>query len=277
MAQWSSGCGHNPWTALFFNSASHCLLSNWPSGVSNCIDDSPIFHHIHFLTCYTFTRIWLWIKSLMLTGCIPILKIILVWLDKFTFMSIMRLICFLFHHQMWLHSLAFTSTDVKDTSFTLFDQYDINRMAILWHYNDVIMRTMASQITIVSVGYSTIYSGTKQRKHQSSASLAFVKGIHRWPVNSPHKWPVTRKMFPFDDAIMVSKATPNKIMHVLFVWFSILTHLSLVLHICVSESGQHWFRQWFVAYSVPYHYLKHFWVIVNCTLRNKIQCNLYRN
>ena len=42
-----------------------------------------------------------------------------------------------------------------------------------------------------------------QRKHQSSASLAFVRGIHRRPVNSPHKWPVTRKMFPFDDVIMI--------------------------------------------------------------------------
>ena len=41
-----------------------------------------------------------------------------------------------------------------------------------------------------------------QRKHQSSASLAFVRGIHQGPVNSPHKWPVTRKMFPFDDVIM---------------------------------------------------------------------------
>ena len=47
-----------------------------------------------------------------------------------------------------------------------------------------------------------VYSGTDQRKHQSSASLAFVRGIHRSPVNSPHKWPVTRKMFPFDDVIM---------------------------------------------------------------------------
>ena len=42
----------------------------------------------------------------------------------------------------------------------------------------------------------------RSRKHQSSASLAFVQGIHRWPVNSPHKWPVTRKMFPLDDVIM---------------------------------------------------------------------------
>ena len=50
--------------------------------------------------------------------------------------------------------------------------------------------------------YSTVYSGADQRKHQSSASLAFVCGIHRWPVNSAHKWPVTRKKFPFHDVIM---------------------------------------------------------------------------
>ena len=72
------------------------------------------------------------------------------------------------------------------------------------HYCDVIMGTMASQITSLSIVYSTVYSGPDQRKHQSSASLAFVWGIHRWPVNSPHKWPVTRKMFPFDDIIMYS-------------------------------------------------------------------------
>ena len=47
-----------------------------------------------------------------------------------------------------------------------------------------------------------LYSGADQRKHQSSVLLAFVRGIHRGPVNSPHKWPVTRKMFPFDDVIM---------------------------------------------------------------------------
>ena len=64
------------------------------------------------------------------------------------------------------------------------------------HYNDVIMGAMASQITAVSIVYSTICSGADQRKHQSSASLPFVRGIHRWPVNSPHKGPVTPKMFP---------------------------------------------------------------------------------
>ena len=71
-----------------------------------------------------------------------------------------------------------------------------------YHYNDVIMNTMASQITSLTIVYSTVYSSTDQRKHQSFASLAFMWGIHRWPVNSPHKGSVTRKMFPFDDFII---------------------------------------------------------------------------
>ena len=60
------------------------------------------------------------------------------------------------------------------------------------------MGALASQITSLTTVNSTVYRGADQRRHQSSASLAFVQGIHRWPVNSPHKWPVTRKMFPFD-------------------------------------------------------------------------------
>ena len=69
-------------------------------------------------------------------------------------------------------------------------------------YSYAIMSAMASQITRLTIVYSTVYSGADQRKHQSSASLAFVRGIHRRPVNSPHKGPVTRKRFPFDDVIM---------------------------------------------------------------------------
>ena len=61
---------------------------------------------------------------------------------------------------------------------------------------------MASHITSLMIVYSTVYWGVDQRKHQSSASLAFVRGIYRGPVNSPHKWPETRKIFPFDDVIM---------------------------------------------------------------------------
>ena len=64
------------------------------------------------------------------------------------------------------------------------------------------MGAIASQITSLTIVYSSVYSDADQRKHQSSASLAFVRGIHRGPVNSPHNWPVTRKMFPLDDVIM---------------------------------------------------------------------------
>ena len=63
------------------------------------------------------------------------------------------------------------------------------------------MGEIASQITSLTIVYSTVYSDADQRKHQSSVALAFVRGIHRGPVDSPHKWPVTRKMFPFDDVI----------------------------------------------------------------------------
>ena len=68
------------------------------------------------------------------------------------------------------------------------------------------MGAIASQITSLTIVYSIVYSGIDQRKHQSSASLAFVRGIHRSPVNPLHKWPVTRKMFPFDDVIMLGVA-----------------------------------------------------------------------
>ena len=66
------------------------------------------------------------------------------------------------------------------------------------HCSDFIMGAMASQISSLTIVYSTVYSATDERKHQSSASLAFVRGIHRWPVNSPHK------MFPFDDVIVIT-------------------------------------------------------------------------
>ena len=70
------------------------------------------------------------------------------------------------------------------------------------HYDDVIMGAIVSLITSLRIVYSTVYSDADQRKHQSSVSLAFVWGIHRGPVISPRKWPVTRKMIPFDDVIM---------------------------------------------------------------------------
>ena len=65
------------------------------------------------------------------------------------------------------------------------------------------MNAMVSQITSLTIAYSSVYSGADQRKHERSASLAFVRGIHRWPVNCPHKETVTPKMLPFDDVIMM--------------------------------------------------------------------------
>ena len=71
-------------------------------------------------------------------------------------------------------------------------------MSYAKHYSDVKMGTMASQITSLTIVYWIAYSGADQRKHQK---LRVTSLCDRWPVNSPHKWPVTRKMFPFDDII----------------------------------------------------------------------------
>ena len=78
--------------------------------------------------------------------------------------------------------------------------------AIIYHYSDVIMCAMSSLITSLTSVYSTVNSCADLRKNQSSALLAFVRGNHRRPVNSPHKWPVTRKMSPFGDVIIMRYA-----------------------------------------------------------------------
>ena len=98
-----------------------------------------------------------------------------------------------------------------------------------WHYNDVIMGAIASQITSLTIVYSTVFSDTDQRKHQSSASLPFLLGIHRGPVNSPHKWPVTRKMFPFDDVIMIYT---HDLLYFVLLW----TYRAVYLPISIKAS-----------------------------------------
>ena len=91
------------------------------------------------------------------------------------------------------------------------------------HYNSVIMGAMASQITSLTIVYSTVYSVTDQRKYQSSALLAFGRGIHRWPVNSPHKGPVTRKISPFDGVIIIYLVFPG----ILYMVFNVKQTKSL--------------------------------------------------
>ena len=111
-----------------------------------------------------------------------------------------------FRLQMWLHICVCMLFDFPH-AISWFEPIRTWLKIILNalnHYSDVIMGAMASQITSITIVHSTVYSGADQRKLQSSSSLAFVRGIHRWPVNSPHKWPVTRKMFPFYDVIMLN-------------------------------------------------------------------------
>ena len=85
---------------------------------------------------------------------------------------------------LWRHNVLARSIVVPYTSY------------------NIMTSAMASQITGISIVCSTVGSVADQRQRQSSASLAFVGEIHRWPVNSPHRRQVTRKMFPFVDVIM---------------------------------------------------------------------------
>ena len=115
------------------------------------------------------------------------------------------------------------------------------------------MDSIASQITSLTIVYSSVYSGADQRKYQSPASLAFVRGIHWRPMNSPHKWPVTRKMFPFDDVIMfrnwsilpISLMTthgvscPQQLDFLFNTLFSLVTKKTSHLRISVFVKGIH--------------------------------------
>ena len=100
--------------------------------------------------------------------------------------------------------------------------FQVNRIRVLFfsnllfnsgyhttHYTDVIMEAIASEVTSLTIVYSIVYSDTDQRKHQSTASLAFVRGIHRGPVNSPHKWPVTRKCFHLMTSSCLGNCVPE--------------------------------------------------------------------
>ena len=93
---------------------------------------------------------------------------------------------------------------------TIVTQWSYRSQLFVTLHRDVIMSTIASQITSLAIVYWTIYSGADQRKHQSSVSLTFMWGIHQWPVSSPHKWPVKRKMFPFDDVIIISHTAVSR-------------------------------------------------------------------
>ena len=121
-------------------------------------------------------------------------------------------------------------------------------LALWQHYSDVIMGQMASQITGILVVNSTVWSGRDQRKHQSSASLAFVWGVHRWPVNSLLKGPVTRNMFPFGDIIMNGTNAPVPLKLPWRIWVMICTNLSVIL-ILTKAQQNHIHISWDILYT----------------------------
>ena len=139
------------------------------------------------------------------------------------------------------------------------------------------MSPMASQITSLTILYSTIYSDTDQRKHQSSVTLAFMRGINRWPVNSPHKGSVTRKICPFDDVIMLKKGLyglgPNELdkeFPTIFGHATIRINNDLGFN-SLGPSDAIWrWRSWSTLVQVmaccltaPSHYLNQCWLIIS--------------
>ena len=147
---------------------------------------------------------------------------------------------------------AFGVTEHRPHCFgTLYDiSYQLISLVMTWitekhseikHYGDVIMWEMASQIASLTIVCSTVYSGVDQRKHQSSTSLAFVMGIHRWPVSSPHKGPETRKndfiLWPEDPWSKATTCPRNMDCRALCINFT-LKHLGM----CWISPGRHWLR-----------------------------------
>ena len=145
-----------------------------------------------------------------------------------------------------------------------------NSFLDLLHYIDVIMGAVASQITTLTTVYSTVYSDTDQRKPQSSASLAFVRGIHRGPVISPHKWPVTRKMFPFDDVIMlIFGCNPNH--RCVLTYRERLSYIyGSVVHLYVIDYAHNFLCFNPVQYSKIHHLVIEIMSIKTRTIVNKI-------
>ena len=153
-----------------------------------------------------------------------------------------------YHHNITLLSHWNWGSNTRYLSSILLWQWEhwLQKM----HYSDAILSAMASQITGVSMVSSTVFPGAYQRKHQCSASLALVREIHRWPLNSPHKGPITKEMFPFDDVIMecdvkndidfLSTATlsvPNSFQDKKICFVSILnTEMAQVIEIVSHES-----------------------------------------
>ena len=142
------------------------------------------------------------------------------------------------------------------------------------------MSVMPSQITSLTIVYLTVCSGVDQRKHQRSTSLAFVRGIHRWPVNSPHKGPVTWKMFTFDDVIIA-----------IWMWWKFRLALIQILikwslqifghHARVTGRPSRWGESWGVSCNAPYDaqliLMEYFDLVLHLALQQKFWLDLNKS
>ena len=127
-------------------------------------------------------------RSFTITNCCVVCIIVLYLTAIYRESMITRNDTSIYRYSLWrwLH-LYWKKIFTQARTHTHNLDYTISLLpSMMNHYNDVIIGAMASQITSRTIVYSTVYSGTDQRKHQSSASLAFVRGINRRPVNSPH-------------------------------------------------------------------------------------------
>ena len=114
--------------------------------------------------------------------------------------AVCEMVYILFRPQR-MNSLYLCDSDVSILASSTKKSWHQNTFCM--YYSDVIMSAIASQIIDVSIVCSTVCSGADQRKHQSSVSLAFVRGIHRWPGDPPHERSITQEMFLCDDALML--------------------------------------------------------------------------
>ena len=142
------------------------------------------------------------------------------------------------------------------------------------------MGVMASQITSLPIVYFIVYSGGDQRTHQSSASLAFVRGIHRWPVNSLHKWLVTRELFPLADVIMKLHqpirrfVKPTYICPVCCMQYRVKTHRAIMIPDYHNDRPAQWVLRTHVINGFPsviqvrwnvLFIVIHFMTVIRCT------------
>ena len=121
----------------------------------------------------------------------------------------------------------------------------------------------------------------RSKKTSNSAPLAFVWGIHRWPVNSPHKGPVTRKMFPFDDVILwylvvVATICLKIDMSELLIEFVCLNHvndfiLTTLALFFLAMLHMIWYCNWYYRHEERRAIV--YWFTCKCCLMNRWYTN----